>query len=59
VWDICNENNVDSATLAFAGLITLQHRGEESAGITANGDGNTYNTHKAWGWYPRSLKKRF
>lgn len=60
--DMCGifaiENNVDSATLAFAGLITLQHRGEESAGITANGDGNTYNTHKAMGLVSQIFKEK-
>ncbi|MDR0822872.1 MAG: amidophosphoribosyltransferase [Endomicrobium sp.] len=31
------ENNKDAAVLVAAGLITLQHRGEESAGITVSG----------------------
>jgi amidophosphoribosyltransferase len=31
------ENNENAAVLASAGLITLQHRGEESAGITISG----------------------
>jgi amidophosphoribosyltransferase len=31
------ENNDNAAVLASAGLLTLQHRGEESAGITING----------------------
>ncbi|AKL97749.1 amidophosphoribosyltransferase [Endomicrobium proavitum] len=34
------ENSKDAATLVAAGLMTLQHRGEESAGITISGDGN-------------------
>jgi amidophosphoribosyltransferase len=31
------ENNENAAVLASAGMITLQHRGEESAGITISG----------------------
>ncbi|MDR0985120.1 MAG: amidophosphoribosyltransferase [Endomicrobium sp.] len=31
------ENNKNASTLVSAGLVTLQHRGEESAGITING----------------------
>jgi amidophosphoribosyltransferase len=31
------ENNENAAVLASAGLLTLQHRGEESAGITISG----------------------
>ena len=34
------ENTEDAATLAAAGLMTLQHRGEESSGITVSGNGN-------------------
>jgi amidophosphoribosyltransferase len=34
------ENNADAATLVAAGLMTLQHRGEESAGISISGNGN-------------------
>ncbi|MDR1941183.1 MAG: amidophosphoribosyltransferase [Endomicrobium sp.] len=34
------ENTQDAATLVAAGLMTLQHRGEESAGITISGNAN-------------------
>ncbi|MDR1401024.1 MAG: amidophosphoribosyltransferase [Endomicrobium sp.] len=33
------ENNEDAAVLTAAGLLTLQHRGEESVGITLSGKG--------------------
>ncbi|MDD5101610.1 MAG: amidophosphoribosyltransferase [Endomicrobiaceae bacterium] len=52
------ENNINSSTLAFAGLITLQHRGEESAGITSNGDGDIYNTHKSMGLVSQIFKEK-
>ncbi|MDR1695244.1 MAG: amidophosphoribosyltransferase [Endomicrobium sp.] len=34
------ENTENAATLVAAGLMTLQHRGEESAGISISGNGN-------------------
>lgn len=34
------ENNENAAVLVSAGLLTLQHRGEESAGITVGGNDN-------------------
>lgn len=52
------ENNAGSAMLTFAGLITLQHRGEESAGITANGNGIEYITHKSMGLVPQIFKEK-
>ncbi len=52
------ENNENAAVMAFAGLITLQHRGEESAGISANGDGTTYNTYRAMGLVAHIFKER-
>ena len=33
------ENNETASMITFVGLLTLQHRGEESAGITSNNDG--------------------
>jgi amidophosphoribosyltransferase len=52
------ENNENAAVMAFAGLITLQHRGEESAGISANGDGTTYNTYRSMGLVAHLFKER-
>ncbi|GAB1401651.1 amidophosphoribosyltransferase [Elusimicrobiota bacterium] len=52
------ENNENASVLTFAGLITLQHRGEESAGIAANGDGITYNTHRSMGLVAHIFKER-
>ncbi|MDD5020993.1 MAG: amidophosphoribosyltransferase [Endomicrobiaceae bacterium] len=52
------ENNTNASVLAFAGLITLQHRGEESAGITSNGDGITYNSHKSMGLVSQIFKEK-
>ena len=39
---------MDVARVTFFGLYALQHRGQESAGITA-GDGRELHTHKAMG----------
>ena len=38
----------DAARLTYLGLYSLQHRGEEAAGIVTH-DGNTMHTHKAMG----------
>ncbi len=46
------ENNENAAVLTSAGLLTLQHRGEESAGITISGRGNM-RTFKAMGLVSR------
>lgn len=39
VIGIYEKGNVNSATLTYYGLIALQHRGQESAGIAVNNDG--------------------
>ncbi|MDR0800686.1 MAG: amidophosphoribosyltransferase [Endomicrobium sp.] len=46
------ENNENAAVLASAGLLTLQHRGEESAGITISGK-EKMRTFKAMGLVSR------
>ncbi|MDR3092353.1 MAG: amidophosphoribosyltransferase [Endomicrobium sp.] len=46
------ENNDNAAVLASAGLLTLQHRGEESAGITISGK-EKMKTFKAMGLVSR------
>ncbi len=46
------ENNENAAVLASAGLLTLQHRGEESAGITISGR-EKMRTFKAMGLVSR------
>ncbi|MCA6084849.1 amidophosphoribosyltransferase [Candidatus Endomicrobiellum agilis] len=46
------ENNKNAAVLASAGLLTLQHRGEESAGITISGK-EKMRTFKAMGLVSR------
>jgi len=40
--------NLDAARLTYFGLYALQHRGQESSGISAS-DGKTIRTHKAMG----------
>ncbi|MDR0915243.1 MAG: amidophosphoribosyltransferase [Endomicrobium sp.] len=48
------ENNNKASVLVAAGLLTLQHRGEESAGITVNnGQKNTMKTFTAMGLVSR------
>jgi len=39
VIGIYEKNNFNTATLTYFGLIALQHRGQESAGIAVNNDG--------------------
>lgn len=39
---------LDVSRLAFFGLFSLQHRGQESSGITV-GDGETFSTHRGMG----------
>ncbi|MDF2530554.1 MAG: amidophosphoribosyltransferase [Clostridia bacterium] len=39
VIGIYEKNNINTANLAYFGLIALQHRGQESAGIAVNNDG--------------------
>lgn len=39
VIGIYEKNNINTANLAYYGLIALQHRGQESAGIAVNNDG--------------------
>jgi len=42
-------NHAEAANVAYLGLYALQHRGQESAGITAT-DGDLFHTEKAMGW---------
>lgn len=39
VIGIFDPNSIDTALMCYYGLIALQHRGQESAGISANNDG--------------------
>lgn len=39
VIGIYDKGNINTATLTYYGLIALQHRGQESAGISVNNDG--------------------
>ncbi|MDR3253365.1 MAG: hypothetical protein LBT07_00150 [Endomicrobium sp.] len=50
------ENNENASVLASAGLITLQHRGEESAGITKSGK-EKMKTFKAMGLVSRMFNE--
>ena len=43
---------LEAARLTYFGLYALQHRGQESSGITAS-DGKTLRTHKAMGLVPQ------
>ena len=43
------EHNDDAANLAYLGLYALQHRGQESVGISTS-DGNRLRQHKAMGY---------
>jgi len=54
-------NHPEAANLSYLGLYALQHRGQESAGITAT-DGTQFHTEKAMGWVadvfsPERLKR--
>jgi amidophosphoribosyltransferase len=52
------ENNTKASVLAAAGLITLQHRGEESAGITVNNEQkHTMKTFTAMGLVSRMFSE--
>jgi len=42
-------NHPEAANLSYLGLYALQHRGQESAGITAT-DGTQFHTETAMGW---------
>ncbi|MBQ1609788.1 MAG: amidophosphoribosyltransferase, partial [Elusimicrobia bacterium] len=52
------ENNETASMFTFVGLLTLQHRGEESAGITSNNDGINYITHKSMGLVSQIFKEK-
>ena len=52
------ENNETASMFVFVGLLTLQHRGEESAGITSNNDGINYVTHKSMGLVSQIFKEK-
>jgi amidophosphoribosyltransferase len=51
VFGIYDRDNLDSARLAYYALYALQHRGQESAGIAVNNDGN-FSYHKDMGLVP-------
>ncbi|MDR0820114.1 MAG: amidophosphoribosyltransferase [Endomicrobium sp.] len=51
------ENNENAAVLTSAGLLTLQHRGEESAGITISGS-EKMRTFKAMGLVSRIFNEK-
>jgi amidophosphoribosyltransferase len=42
-------NHAEAANVTYLGLYALQHRGQESAGISAT-DGDNFHTEKAMGW---------
>ena len=42
-------NHAEAANVVYLGLYALQHRGQESAGITST-DGHAFHTEKAMGW---------
>ena len=48
VFGICSKHGVDVANLTYFGLFSLQHRGQESAGIAVS-DGVNVRTHRAMG----------
>ena len=48
VIGIYDPDSIDTALMCYYGLIALQHRGQESAGISANNDG-VITTYKAMG----------
>lgn len=51
VFGIYNKDNLDSARLTYYALYALQHRGQESAGIAVNKQGNIF-YHKDMGLVP-------
>ncbi|HOQ00365.1 MAG TPA: amidophosphoribosyltransferase [Acetivibrio clariflavus] len=51
VFGIYDRDNLDSARLTYYALYALQHRGQESAGIAVNNDGN-FMYHKDMGLVP-------
>src|SRR5258708_9390334 len=48
VFGICAKQGVDVANLTYFGLFSLQHRGQESAGIAVS-DGSNVRVHRAMG----------
>src|SRR6202140_620102 len=48
VFGICAKQGVDVANLTYFGLFSLQHRGQESAGIAVS-DGTNVRVHRAMG----------
>ena len=51
VFGIYDRDNLDAARLTYYALYALQHRGQESAGIAVNNDGN-FMYHKDMGLVP-------
>jgi amidophosphoribosyltransferase len=54
-------NHPEAANVTYLGLYALQHRGQESAGISAT-DGHNFHTEKAMGWvadvfHPERLRR--
>src|SRR2546430_17688967 len=48
VFGVCANNGVDVANLTYFGLFSLQHRGQESAGIAVS-DGSSVRVHRDMG----------
>src|SRR6266705_1932916 len=48
VFGVCANNGVDVANLTYFGLFSLQHRGQESAGIAVS-DGKSVRVHREMG----------
>jgi amidophosphoribosyltransferase len=48
VFGICARQGIDVANLTYFGLFSLQHRGQESAGIAVS-DGTNVRVHRAMG----------
>src|SRR2546426_9883992 len=48
VFGVCANNGVDVANLTYFGLFSLQHRGQESAGIAVS-DGTSVRVHRDMG----------
>ena len=52
VFGVYSQRQEDVASLAYYGLYSLQHRGQEGCGIVVNDDGVLTAT-RVWGWSVR------
>ncbi len=57
VFGVYNSNSHDVARLTYYALYALQHRGQESAGIAVNENGDI-NYHKAMGLVPEAFSEK-